>query len=52
MDIILSHKQPDFDALDSMVAAQKLYPDSVLTYDGKFNSYVQDFLALYKDRLL
>ncbi|HWQ71864.1 MAG TPA: CBS domain-containing protein [Desulfitobacteriaceae bacterium] len=51
MDIILSHKQPDFDALASMVAAQKLYPDSVLTYDGKFNSYVQDFLALYKDRL-
>ncbi len=51
MDIILAHKQPDFDALASMVAAQKLYPDSVLIMEGKSNPYVQDFLALAKDRL-
>jgi tRNA nucleotidyltransferase (CCA-adding enzyme) len=51
MDIILAHKQPDFDALASMVAAQKLYPDSVLILDGKYNPYIQDFLALYKDKL-
>ncbi len=51
MDIILAHKQPDFDALASMVAAQKLYPDSVLVMEGKSNPYVQDFLALSKDRL-
>ncbi|MDD2211375.1 MAG: CBS domain-containing protein [Desulfitobacteriaceae bacterium] len=51
MDIILAHKQLDFDALASMVAAQKLYQDSVLIVDSKPNPYVQDFLALYKDRL-
>lgn len=51
MDIILAHRQIDFDALASMVAAQKLYPNSVLVIDGKPNVYVQDFLALSKDQL-
>ena len=51
MDIILAHRQLDFDALASMVAAQKIYPDSVLVMDGKPNVYVQDFLALSKDQL-
>ena len=51
MDIILAHRQIDFDALASMVAAQKLYPNSVLVMDGKPNVYVQDFLALTKDQL-
>jgi len=51
MDIILAHRQIDFDALASMVAAQKLYPDSVLVMDGKPNVYVQDFLALSRDQL-
>lgn len=51
MDIILAHRQIDFDALASMVAAQKLYPNSVLVLDGKPNVYVQDFLALSKDQL-
>src|SRR5680860_150586 len=51
MDIILAHRQLDFDALASMVAAQKIYPNSVLVMDGKPNVYVQDFLALSKDQL-
>ncbi|WP_206813044.1 CBS domain-containing protein [Paradesulfitobacterium ferrireducens] len=51
MDIILSHRQLDFDALASLVAAQKLYPNSFFVMDGKSNPYVQDFLALAKDRL-
>lgn len=51
MDIILAHRQIDFDALASMVAAQKLYPNSVLVMDGKPNVYVQNFLALSKDQL-
>lgn len=51
MDIILAHRQIDFDALASMVAAQKLYPDSVMVMDGKPNVYVQDFLALSRDQL-
>jgi tRNA nucleotidyltransferase (CCA-adding enzyme) len=51
MIAILAHRQMDFDALASMVAAQKLYPDSVMVVDGKSNPYVQDFVALAKDRL-
>ncbi|MFZ3131702.1 MAG: tRNA nucleotidyltransferase, partial [Desulfosporosinus sp.] len=51
MDIILAHRQLDFDALASMVAAQKIYPNSVLVMDGKSNVYVQDFLALSRDQL-
>lgn len=51
MDIILAHRQIDFDALASMVAAQKLYPNSVLVMDGKPNIYVQDFLAVSRDQL-
>ena len=51
MDIILAHRQLDFDALASMVAAQKIYPNSVLVMDGKPNDYVQDFLALARDQL-
>lgn len=51
MIVILTHRQMDFDALASMVAAQKIFPDSVMVVDGKSNPYVQDFIALAKDRL-
>lgn len=51
MIAILAHRQMDFDALASMVAAQKLYPNSIMVVDGKSNPYVQDFVALAKDRL-
>ncbi|MDA8229664.1 MAG: CBS domain-containing protein, partial [Desulfitobacterium hafniense] len=51
MNIILSHRQLDFDALASMLAASKLHPDYELVLDGKSNAYVQEFLALSKDSL-
>ncbi len=51
MEIILAHRQLDFDALASMVAAQKLYPHSVIVMEGKPSQYVQDFLALTKDQI-
>ncbi|MHB1652258.1 MAG: CBS domain-containing protein [Desulfitobacteriaceae bacterium] len=51
MDIILAHRQLDFDALASMVAVQKLYPNSSMVMEGKATAYVQDFLALAKDQL-
>lgn len=51
MEIILSHRQHDFDSLASMVAAQKLYPGSVMVMEGNANPYVQEFLALSKDQL-
>ncbi len=51
MVIILSHRQQDFDSLASMVAVQKLYPDSIMVMDGKANPYVEEFLALSRDQL-
>lgn len=51
MILILAHRQMDFDALASMVAAQIVYPDSILGIEGKPNSYVQDYITLAKDRL-
>lgn len=51
MKIILSHRQLDFDALASMVAVQKIYPDALLVFEGKYSTYVQDFLALAKEHL-
>jgi tRNA nucleotidyltransferase (CCA-adding enzyme) len=51
MIVILTHRQMDFDALASMVAAQKLYTNSVMVVEGKSNPYVQEFIALAKDRL-
>jgi tRNA nucleotidyltransferase (CCA-adding enzyme) len=50
MKIILSHNYHDFDALASMVAVQKIHPDALLIIEGKFGSYVQDFLALAKEQ--
>ncbi len=51
MKIILSHRYLDFDALASMVAAQRIYPDAVLVLEGKHGSFVQDFLALAKEHM-
>lgn len=51
MKIILTHRYLDFDALASMVAVQKIYPDAVLVIEGKYSSLVQEFLALTKEHL-
>ncbi|MCG1026132.1 MULTISPECIES: CBS domain-containing protein [Dehalobacter] len=51
MIIILSHQFLDFDALAAMAAAQKLCPEAVLVIDGKYSSYVQEFLSLAKEQL-
>jgi len=51
MKIILSHRQLDFDALASMVAAQKLYPEALIVIEGTYSTYVQDFLALAKEHI-
>lgn len=47
MKAIISHPNLDFDALASMVAAQKLYPDAVLVTVGKPATKVKDFMVLY-----
>jgi len=51
MRIILSHRYLDFDALASMVAAQKLFPDALIVIESSFSPFVQDFLALAKEHI-
>lgn len=51
MRAVTTHRNADFDALASMVAAGRLYPEAVLLSPGAFNQNVQDFAALYKDVL-
>ncbi|MEW6599993.1 MAG: DHH family phosphoesterase, partial [Nitrospirota bacterium] len=45
MEVITTHLNADFDALASMVAAKKYYPDAVLTFPGSQEKNVRDFLA-------
>jgi tRNA nucleotidyltransferase (CCA-adding enzyme) len=45
MDVITTHLNADFDALASMVAAKKYYPDAVLAFPGSQEKTVRDFLA-------
>jgi tRNA nucleotidyltransferase (CCA-adding enzyme) len=44
MRVITTHYNADFDALSSMVAAKKLYPDAVLVFPGSQEKSVRDFL--------
>ncbi len=43
MEIITSHTNADFDALASMVAAKKLYPDAKLVFPGSLEKSMRDF---------
>ncbi len=47
MKAIIGHPNLDFDALASMVAAKKLYPDAILVTVGKLRSCVKDFIAIH-----
>jgi len=50
LDIITTHTNADFDALASMIAARKLYPDALLVFPGGQEKSIRDFLlrsALY-----
>ena len=51
MDLITTHHNMDFDGLASMVAAGLLYPKASLLLPAKALPAVEEFLALYKDRL-
>ncbi len=44
MKVITTHFNADFDALSSMIAAKKLYPDAVLVFPGSQEKTVRDFL--------
>lgn len=43
MDIITSHTNADFDALASMLAAKKLYPEARLVFPGSQEKSMRDF---------
>jgi len=51
VDVILGHVNVDFDALASMVAAKKLYPEAVMVFAGSVNRNVREFIALHGDVL-
>ncbi|MDW7652022.1 MAG: CBS domain-containing protein, partial [Bacillota bacterium] len=51
MQAITTHLNADFDALASMVAAGKLYPQAQLVIPGSLNLNVHEFVSLYKDML-
>ncbi len=44
MDVITTHLNADFDALASMAAARKYYPDAIIVFPGSQEKNVRDFL--------
>jgi len=44
MELITTHINADFDALASMIAASKLYPDAVMAFSGAQEKSIRDFL--------
>lgn len=51
MKLIVSHLQPDFDALAALALAQQLHPDGVIALDPSVPDRVAPVLAHYRDRL-
>ena len=49
MKVIITHKNTDFDALSSLVAASKLHPDAIPVLGYLQNKRVQEFVRLHKD---
>jgi tRNA nucleotidyltransferase (CCA-adding enzyme) len=45
MDVIITHINADFDALASMLAAKKFYPDALIVFPGSQERSVRDFLS-------
>jgi len=43
MDVITTHLNADFDAMGSMIAAKKLYPDAVLVFSGSQEKSLRRF---------
>lgn len=49
--VVLTHEHTDFDALASMLAASRLYPQSVPVLPRQINRNLEAFLADYRDLL-
>lgn len=52
MDLITTHINADFDALGSLVAAKKLYPNARLLLPGSPEEAVREFLSLAKEAVV
>jgi tRNA nucleotidyltransferase (CCA-adding enzyme) len=46
MDLITTHSSGDFDAIGSLVAARKLYPEALLVAPGSQERNVREFLSI------
>lgn len=51
MEVIFTHDNADFDAVASMLAAHKLYPEAVPVLPHKLNRTVSEFITLYQSGL-
>lgn len=51
MNLIITHKNGDFDALAAVVAASKLFPDSTVIMPENLQENVRPFVNLYRDLL-
>ena len=51
MRLIVTHEQPDFDAVASLALAKVLFPGSQATVQGATSRSMQEFLTLYRDVL-
>jgi tRNA nucleotidyltransferase (CCA-adding enzyme) len=51
MDAILTHENADFDALASLLGAQKIYSHALAVLPRHLNANVREFCALYADAL-
>lgn len=51
LQMIVSHVNTDFDALASILAAKKLYPNAQMVISDKHNIPVRQFLSIYRDTL-
>ncbi len=49
--VILTHEHTDFDALASMLAASRLYPDAIPVLPRALNRNLKSFLSLYRNAL-
>ncbi|MFW5975260.1 MAG: CBS domain-containing protein [Desulfosalsimonas sp.] len=49
MQIVTTHKNTDFDALASLVAASLIYPDTTAVLPKSINPNVKSFLSIHKD---
>jgi tRNA nucleotidyltransferase (CCA-adding enzyme) len=47
MDIITTHINADFDALASVIAAKKLYPEALIVFPGSLEKKVRDFIDAF-----